>query len=307
MKKGSAHIVTLVQLLILCAMFSTAFLVSRGFFNDLLTAKQYGLEICALFGMVLLALTLPFKKQIKFTKADGLVVLFVLWHLLSELLYGSPYSSYSKTLFNTLLWSLTYVFVRLQTAGSLFQWGGVSLFLLIALGQAGLGLMQLYGFFPSHHALFDVPGTFHNPGPFSAFVASALPMALGIIAFPTLVMDASKTINANHPVLLSVFIRSLAWIILLAAALVLPPAQSRAAWIAGRVGCLFVLASHPAFKSTWNNLKKRIRSFTRPKQALSVWQEVDRWYNFRAYQEAVESSATREIMRETKKILDTDE
>ncbi|HZH87021.1 MAG TPA: hypothetical protein VFD77_06875 [Brumimicrobium sp.] len=58
MKKGSAHIVTLVQLLILCAMFSTAFLVSRGFFNDLLTAKQYGLEICALFGAVLLALTL---------------------------------------------------------------------------------------------------------------------------------------------------------------------------------------------------------------------------------------------------------
>src|SRR5690554_1919766 len=114
MKKGSAHIVTLVQLLILCAMFSTAFMVSRGFFNDLLTAKQYGLEICALFGTVLLALTL------------------------------------------------------------------------------------------------------------------------------------------------------------LAAALILPPAQSRAAWIAGMVGCLFVLTSHPAFKSTWNNLKKRIRSFTRPIQALSM-------------------------------------
>src|SRR5690554_1170607 len=151
MKKGSTHIVALVQLLILCAIFSTAFLVSRGFFNDLLTAKQYGLEICALFGTVLLTLTL------------------------------------------------------------------------------------------------------------------------------------------------------------IAAALVLPPAQSRAAWIAGTVGCLFVLTSHPVFKSTWNNLKKRIRSFTRPIQALSVWQEVDRWYNFRAYQEAVESSATREIMKETKKILDTDE
>jgi|SRR5690554_3101719 len=121
MKKGSAHIVTLVQLLILCAMFSTAFLVSRGFFNDLLTAKQYGLEICALFGMVLLALTL------------------------------------------------------------------------------------------------------------------------------------------------------------IAVALVLPPAQSRAAWIAGTVGCLFVLSSHPAFKSSWHSLKKKLRSFTRPKQALSVWQEVERW------------------------------
>jgi len=237
-------------------MFSTAFLVSRGFFNDLLTAKQYGLEICALFGMVLLALTLPFKKQIKFTKADGLVVLFVLWHLLSELLSDAPYSSYSKTLFNTLLWSLIYVFVRQQTAGSLFQWGGVSLFLLIALGQAGLGLMQLYGFSPSHHALFSITGTFHNPGPFSGFVASALPMALGIIAFPTLVMDASKTINANHPVLLSVFIKSLSLDHPYAVAFVLPPAQSRAAWIAGTVGCLFVLTCHPVFKSFWHSLKK---------------------------------------------------
>src|SRR5690606_22315051 len=126
MKKGSAHIVTLVQLLILYAMFSTAFLASRGFFNDLLTAKQYGLEICALFGTVLLALTL------------------------------------------------------------------------------------------------------------------------------------------------------------IAVAFVLPPAQSRAAWIAGTVGCLFVLTCHPVFKSFWNNLKKRIRFFTRPIQALSVWKKAAHWYDFRA-------------------------
>ena len=133
MKKGSAHIVTLLQRLILCAMFSTAFLASRGFFNDLLTTKQYGLEIYALFDAVLLALTL------------------------------------------------------------------------------------------------------------------------------------------------------------IAVALVRPPAQSRAAWIAGTVGCLFVLASHPAFKSTWNNLKKRIRSFTRPIQALTVCKKTAYWYDFRANQAAVES------------------
>src|SRR5690554_2984376 len=124
MKKGSAHIVTLVQLLILCAMFATAFLVSRGFFNDLLTAKQYGLEICALFGTFLLAITL------------------------------------------------------------------------------------------------------------------------------------------------------------LAVALALPLAQSRTAWIAGAVGCLFVLTSHSGFKSSWNNLKKKLRSFTRPIQALSVWKKAAHWYDF---------------------------
>jgi O-antigen ligase len=42
-------------------------------------------------------------------------------------------------------------------------------------------------------------------------------------------------------------------------------------------------------------------------QAMSVWHEAERWYNFRAYQAAVETSATKEIMREMKKILDTEE
>src|SRR5690554_7806371 len=63
---------------------------------------------------------------------------------------------------------------------------------------------------------------------------------------------------------------------LIAAALVLPPAQSRAAWIAGMVGCLFVLASHPAFKSSWHSLKKKLRSFTGPIQAMSVRSEERR-------------------------------
>jgi hypothetical protein len=133
---------------------------------------------------------------------------------------------------------------------------------------------------------------------------------------------------------------------LIAAALVLPPAQSRAAWIAGTVGCLFVLSSHSSFKSTWHSFKKKLRSFTRPIQAMSVWKKAAHWYDFRAnraamesYEESlpkylsaklltesdqlnkprllaegilnspikVESSATREIMREMKKILDTDE
>ena len=101
-----------------------------------------------------------------------------------------------------------------------------------------------------------------------------------------------------------------------------------------------MFASHPTFKSSWNNLKKKLRSFTRPIQALSVWKKAAHWYDFRAnraamesYEESlpkylsaklltesdqlnkprlfaegilngpvkVESSATREIMREMKK------
>src|SRR5690606_12237032 len=57
---------------------------------------------------------------------------------------------------------------------------------------------------------------------------------------------------------------------LIAVAFVLPPAQSRAAWIAGTVGCLFVLTCHPVFKSFWHSLKNKLHSFSIPMRVLCL-------------------------------------
>jgi hypothetical protein len=150
-----------------------------------------------------------------------------------------------------------------------------------ALAQTTLGLLQLYGFEDSYHGLFKLTGGFHNPGPYSGFVVSALPLALacyrglsgnGIKTASTTKYDDGTPIE-SHPVetnkpsnkwlgsLLSKWLKnhaSISGIIrysltclsiatIAAILLVLPAAQSRGAWVAGLAGCLFVMWSHPAF------------------------------------------------------------
>jgi O-antigen polymerase len=44
-----------------------------------------------------------------------------------------------------------------------------------------MGFLQLHGRTASNHFLFNITGTFHNPGPFAGFVVSALPLALGVM------------------------------------------------------------------------------------------------------------------------------
>ncbi|MDE6349086.1 MAG: hypothetical protein K2L60_10685, partial [Bacteroides sp.] len=53
--------------------------------------------------------------------------------------------------------------------GALMLTGGV---------QALLGLLQLYGYAASHHSLYAMTGSFFNPGPYSGYLAMALPVCL---------------------------------------------------------------------------------------------------------------------------------
>ena len=52
------------------------------------------------------------------------------------------------------------------------------LILLAGLVEAIWGLGQLYGYFPSKHALFKTTGSFLNPGPYGGFIALMFPLAL---------------------------------------------------------------------------------------------------------------------------------
>lgn len=56
------------------------------------------------------------------------------------------------------------------------------LFLALMLGglfQAVYGNMQLWGYYPSHHGLYKMTGSFFNPGPYAGYLAGILPVALG--------------------------------------------------------------------------------------------------------------------------------
>lgn len=272
------HVATITLLL------ATSFLVNPDFFNPLITAKQWGLEQVLLLTAFSLVVSLPFIKTIHFTIIDLLVLVFCAWHILSEVfIFHSPYISISDTIFNVALWLTVYLFIRSAAQQQAFVWAIVIVWMVVCLLQSGLGLLQLYGFESSYHGLFSITGTFHNPGPFSGFVVSGLPIALGVIGYTEAQRGKRYTegkggnterhggiflkwsnINIPFKIIVRYCLLTLAWVTLVAILLVLPPAQSRAAWVAGIAGGLFVLAGHPALLSFKNILKNKFLTIRKP-------------------------------------------
>lgn len=76
---------------------------------------------------------------------------------------------------------LLYIFLR-QIGSSKY---GIVLVAMVLGGsvQAVYGNLQLWGYMPSHHALFKMTGSFFNPGPFAGYLASVFPVIIGAILF----------------------------------------------------------------------------------------------------------------------------
>lgn len=253
MKATFNRTLSILHLLMVAAMLLTSFIVTRGFFNDLVTAKQYGLEIACLGAVLLLAVVYLTRRAITFTGVDLAIALFACWYIASELLAGAHFIPLKKLFFNISLWGFVYLFARQLGGSHLLTWGVAISWLVISLLQSGLGLLQLHGFENSWHALFSITGTFHNPGPYSGFVVSGLPLALCVVLIVSGCRgDVSPTPgNCLTPANRVSFYRKwltgrlsmlanplflilvLAWATIIALMLVLPPGGSRGAWVAG--------------------------------------------------------------------------
>jgi len=158
--------------------------------------------------------------------------------------------------------------------------------------------MQLYGFEASYHGLFKITGTFHNPGPFSGFVVSALPLAVVGYTFGYTERHKGDTekdreislrgvkFNFNPRKIFRGFFKGLSILTIIAILLIVPAAQSRAAWLAGGVGYLYVLLANRERFPVIKRLSDRFRR-------LNVLLRTS----------IVESTATNEIMKEMKNIL----
>ena len=97
------------------------------------------------------------------------------------------------------------------------------LFILVAVAQAVLGMMQLHGWALPNHAMFRLTGSFYNPGPFSGYLAMSLPMLLYYFL-------RSKSQWQSYVTALGILL----------ILVVLPAGMSRTAWIASAVGCGWV-------------------------------------------------------------------
>jgi O-antigen polymerase len=175
------YINTTLRLTLVLFLFLSAFLVKPEFFNAIVTGKQHGLELGVAGIAVFMIFTLPFTKAMRISRVDAGIMIFSLWYLLGEAINGYPFISVEHAVFSIGLWLTIYLFTRQSSSKPEFIWGVTCIWLAMILLQALTGLMQLHGRTASHHYLFNITGTFHNPGPFAGYIVSALPLALGVM------------------------------------------------------------------------------------------------------------------------------
>lgn len=100
--------------------------------------------------------------------------------------------------------------------------------------EAAWGVLQLYGFTASRHALFRLTGSFFNPGPYSGYLAMALPVGLHLWLQAEGI--ASGGVRKAE--------RWVAGIAMLLILCMLPAGMSRSAWLAAGISCLWVYGRH---------------------------------------------------------------
>ncbi len=206
--------------------------------HELLHPTQGGKEFGFLWGIVgyvVIASIIMLIKQkwlsFKITLLDILLGAYVIMVCISYLL--QPVDPLQMLIFGALV--LFYLAVR-------FIHPKYYLYLMLAVILAGtiqamFGNFQLYGFYPSHHGLFKMTGSFFNPGPYSGYLVSVLPIALGIYFIFKQKGSVFEKKNNSPFISLTNFpwalcIQYFALIAIVAIFLVLPASQSRASWLA---------------------------------------------------------------------------
>jgi len=230
-----------------------------------------------------------------FTRLDLMVSVWFVYLIADGIVRGTPWSL-SLAEFAGL--ALFYVVLRLIPLKH-FKW----LFFAFITGgiiQAVYGNLQLWGYYPSHHNLFKLTGSFFNPGPYAGFLSVVFPVALGFWLFGIkLVNPRKKTESAPGKitkVLQTALDVTIHWFnktgikvqktrireqctnilnkagyylpvaAMISIVLVLPASQSRAAWLAVSGAAVYLFA----VKYRWIQKLKRL-NFSAGKKALMVF------------------------------------
>lgn len=250
---------------IACLVLILPSIVSDELMNGTQSGKFFFFTYSLLGILILWSVGLLFKKELNFhfTIIDLLLALFVGWVSLNKYLLHDVHAL-SLRYFELLGLSILYIVLR--SINQKFH-----TFLLVAICIAGLvqaiyGNLQLWGYYPSHHGLFKMTGSFFNPGPFAGFLCCVFPIALGLywrfnhkgreeqiqsiknqvsgiktkslIVNPQLLIVNLKSLIHN---LQPVILKNLSLLTLLSILLVLPAARSRAAWLGALAGCAFIV------------------------------------------------------------------
>jgi tetratricopeptide (TPR) repeat protein len=119
---------------------------------------------------------------------------------------------------------ISFPYFARYVAWSLMLLGGV---------EAVWGLRQLYGFSVSGHSLYNLTGSFYNPGPYGGYLAMVLPVCLHYYASPR-----GKWKEMWWYEKIGKLLAVVTGILILC---VLPATMSRSAWIAALLSCGWVM------------------------------------------------------------------
>ncbi|MDR1459266.1 MAG: O-antigen ligase family protein, partial [Bacteroidales bacterium] len=180
------------------------------------------------------------KEEIGFNLPDLLILLFCVAAVLITVNHTGRLTNKCLLL---IFVTVFYFYLRIFLAGKsklIYSLCGLS-FVITGLVEAVWGLMQLYGFTSSQHNLFNITGSFFNPGPYSGWLAMVFPMALGYAI--------SNYFNRKgHEIAQSLFerisktgVKIIGLSTVLCTLLVLPAAMSRASWLAALGGSIFIV------------------------------------------------------------------
>jgi O-antigen ligase len=253
-------------LLITTLLLASCFVINHDLFNGLITAKHLWVQMVALTVCVWLAIKMLILKSISFKPIDFIVLLLMVWMISSEYFSLMPYANFQDNSLQLFLYCGIYVFFRFLGNKPELQKYIITIYLFIVTIESIYGLMQLYGVAYSNHGLFNITGHFHNPGPFSGFVVSGLPMALGLYfetrrrekeikSYQLSLISNQSEAKYDKLTVISFLCSLFKWIkdhnnktlnyfaqfVIVVLLLVLPAARSRAAWLGGIIGCLYIL------------------------------------------------------------------
>lgn len=163
---------------------------------------------------------------VSFSYMDGILFLWVVYILLNGWYHHIPISNRLLEFAGLIL---LYIFLRQL---ELSKYGIVLIAMVLGCTiQAIYGNLQLWGYMPSHHALFKMTGSFFNPGPFAGYLAGVFPAIMGSILFKKKYLPLlGKTGN-----------QAIMWFGLACVLLALAASDSRAAYLSVLASCVLLL------------------------------------------------------------------
>lgn len=180
-----------------------------------------------------------------FTLPDALLCVIVAYYVIR---YDYQFQLANWKIINAVLllflWFATRIILSNLSISKSILLGG---FVGIGCALAIWGLLQLYGFQESNHSIFSITGPFHNPGPYSGYIAMLTP-----ICFSQLLSARGK--------------KRYIWLLAFSTMIIILPAgMSRSAWLALLIGCTWLLI----IQKGWFN---KIKSYTesQPKRMFSL-------------------------------------